>query len=103
MLSGARFSIQGLAAVAGAASRANPRAATASRRMEPTVSAPRRAGRIHIRMRVHPHDLAVREPDVDRGVLLDVDSAGHAAAAEADPDGDHTVALLELERLEGQV
>src|SRR6476619_2675069 len=103
MLSGARFSIHGLAAqAAGAASSGRTRSASASRRMSPTL-AQRLARGLHVEIRAHAGDLAVGEPHIDRGVLLHVDAAGRPATREAHPDGDRVAVALDLERLEANV
>src|SRR3954464_2237208 len=103
MFSGARFSIQGLAAWAGAASRANARAESASRRMTAKLSAKRVAGGIHVGVRAQSGDLPVLDPDDYRGVLLHVDPACRSAAREPDPDDQRVPGLLDLERLEAHV
>src|SRR5512132_3144845 len=98
MFSGARFSIQGLAAWAGAASRANVRAASASRRITATLSAKRFASGIHVRIRAHARDLAVHDRDDDRGVLLHIDPARRSATGQPDPDDQRVPGFLDLER-----
>src|SRR5215212_3717036 len=94
MFSGARFSIHGFTALAGAARSPKARAAKASRRIAATLSAQRPAGGLHVRERLHPHDLAVLHPDEHRGVLLDLDPAGGAAAGQDEPD-QHRLSLVE--------
>src|SRR5215212_3736534 len=103
MFSGARISIQGFAAWAGAASRANVRAARASRRIAATLSAQRSASGVQVGEGLHAHDLAVLEPDSHRGVLLDLDPAGGPATGEGQADEHRLTLVEELERLEPHV
>ena len=42
--------------------------------------------RLHVRVGLHPGDLAVLDPRDHRGVLLDLDAAGGATAGEARAD-----------------
>src|SRR3954469_3706691 len=70
--------------------------------MEPTL-AQGRACRLHVRMGMHAHHLAVGHPDVDGRVLLHLYAARRAAPGEPDPHRHGPAALLELERLEAEI